>query len=303
MGGTLLDKIGLILHGTYSGVDFTLEGNGGLDCFLALSQWQRLKETLIYSVFVLFVLIPLIWKTFSIPKEVGRLIEFSKNRKHVNCALRKLLLIALSVVLGVELSYKLTTRSLIYLLNPCHVITIIQIYLLATEPSVTSLNVFRCHLHYLFSPFLAIAFPATNTRFLPGEVLIYWVQHILIFFIVPPYLIAKGGVYQPEPLRDFRWVWLSAPMFGFWMYGVLQFFAIFTLVNLNNTLCAAVSDPFKGPNYRWYAGIYLTFLNLTLGKVYTAVVNLFLAIYNVLLGRKPEANNNKIFLDEKEKTN
>lgn len=29
---------------------------------------------------------------------------------------------------------------------------------------------------------------------LPGEVAVYWIQHILIFFVIPPYLMSKGGM-------------------------------------------------------------------------------------------------------------
>lgn len=42
-----------------------------------------------------------------------------------------------------------------------------------------------------------------------------------------------------------------------------------TGINLNNILCPAVSDPFKGLNYRASALLHQTVLTLTLGKCIT----------------------------------
>lgn len=49
-------------------------------------------------------------------------------------------------------------------------------------------------------------------------------------------------------------------------------------VNLNFVLCPAVVDPFRGPYYRTFAVFHQAFCLLTLGKIYTLVINLFLKV-------------------------
>lgn len=75
---------------------------------------------------------------------------------------RKWLLLALCVVLGVEIGFKLTKQTWIYTLNVCHVITMTQIYLLSSQPSTTTTAVFRVHVHLLFPALFAIMFPSTS---------------------------------------------------------------------------------------------------------------------------------------------
>lgn len=40
---------------------------------------------------------------------------------------KKLLLVLLCLVFGVEIGYKMVSREVLYLLNPCHVITAIEV--------------------------------------------------------------------------------------------------------------------------------------------------------------------------------
>lgn len=65
-------------------------------------------------------------------------------------------------------------------------------------------------MHYVYAALIAVLFPETLSRLVkllifrrlwyysllkfPGEVLMYWIQHILIFFIVPPFLIYSWGI-------------------------------------------------------------------------------------------------------------
>eukprot|EP00794_Sanderia_malayensis_P011187 gene11187-12361_t len=266
----------------YSGVDPSIPGNGGQECYNFLSLKERIIDTSACLVLVIIAALPFVKQEINIPEEV-------KPRLHVKCRtgksrIRKLLLIALCLTLGVELGYKFATNQLIFLLNPCHIITAVQVYLLAAEETRTVLVIFRIHLHLLFGAFLAIILPVVNARLLPGEVGIYWIQHILIFFVIPPYLISQGGVYTPEPLHDYQWVFLALGVFATHMFVILQGIGMLTLVNLNSMLCPAISDPFYGPYYRWYAIFHQSTLVLCFGKIYTLVVQSCLRLI------KPESN-------------
>ena len=57
-----------------------------------------------------------------------------------------------SSVLGVQVLYKIVSKQLIYLLSPCHVVTLLQVYLLLITDGEEFLHLFR----YLSSNFLTL---------------------------------------------------------------------------------------------------------------------------------------------------
>ena len=86
---------------------------------------------------------------------------------------------------------------------------------------------------------------------------------------------------------------------------ILRFYIKFnfqiSLANLNSMLCPAISDPFYGPHYRWFAIIHQQFFILTIGKVYTLVVYTALKVKDLRKKEREESNNNcyvSTFLEE-----
>ncbi|XP_065311524.1 transmembrane protein 164 isoform X3 [Dermacentor albipictus] len=184
---------------------------------------------------------------------------------------KRCLLVLLCLVFGMELGFKFASRTVIYILNPCHIITMLQIVMLAAPPTSCLLTVlFRVHIHWLNGPLLALLFPVLNTRLLPLEQEVYWVQHGLML-AVPCYLMRLGGVFSTEPLTDLSWGLLSLALQYLYHFLVLQALALVTEVNLNSMLCPAVSDPFYGPHYRLWALAHQFLLVLVAGKLYTTV--------------------------------
>ena len=57
----------------------------------------------------------------------------------------------LAVTFGLEVGFKLSTGQVLWLLNPCHVLTVVQLYRLASPSPVTRLNnaLFRLHVYWL----------------------------------------------------------------------------------------------------------------------------------------------------------
>lgn len=105
----------------YGGVDFSLPGNGGKECVEYLSSNQRIVETLVYELFTIFVF----WKmlgTVSIPDELPAYREGTGVGK-------RLLLVLHCLIFGIEIGFKFATKQIIFLLNPCHVLTAIQVTL------------------------------------------------------------------------------------------------------------------------------------------------------------------------------
>ncbi|KAI1724514.1 TMEM164 family domain-containing protein [Ditylenchus destructor] len=110
----------------------------------------------------------------------------------------------------IELIYKAITRTAIFLLNPCHVCTALQLVLLRFRDEKRrpwTQQLFRFHLYTVPGALIALMFPILNTRLMVGEVFIYFVQHSLIL-ITPIHLMSTTDVYKPEPLTNVSW-----PMF------------------------------------------------------------------------------------------
>ena len=121
----------------YGGVDFSLPGNGGRQCVEFLASKQRVIETVVYETFTLFVF----WKMLgrvSIPRELPAYREGTGVGK-------RLLLVVLCLIFGIEIGFKFATKQVIFLLNPCHVITAIQVRSISALFSKLSMN-FSLHL-------------------------------------------------------------------------------------------------------------------------------------------------------------
>ena len=105
-----------------SGVDFDLAGNGGPECVDIISMQQRIAET-----FAAVVLALSLWMYgyrqldhFQVPLPPARYPTYHTFTK-------RLLLVILCLVFGVEMGFKFATKTAIFVLNPCHVITIMQV--------------------------------------------------------------------------------------------------------------------------------------------------------------------------------
>lgn len=250
----------------YDGINSSIPRNVGPECANYLTLKRRIIETLFISVFIISCIV---WglKHVTLPKKLAYVGQDRVGRR--------ILLIIMSLVLGMEIGFKFTSRTVIYLLNPCHITTALQLYLLAADPSPTVTAVFRIHLNLLNGPVLAYLFPETESRIILADKSMYYIQHGLML-VIPYYLFRIGGVYNIEPLSDMSWSVLGFGLNCGYHFWILQSVALPVQVNLSHMLCAAVLDPFEGQNYRIWAVTHQSILCPTLSKLFSYGSNFFL---------------------------
>lgn len=178
-GGSILD----VADWAYAGVNHTLAGNGGPECANFLSLPRRLFETIFV---VCWATLLMVWsyRRIQVPA-VPKVVRQDRGGKRA-------LLVFMCMIFGMEVGFKFSSKTVIYILNPCHVITLLQIFMLAAPPTSKLLTVlFRIHIHSMNGPLLAILFPVLNTRMLVMEKETYWIQHLLML-VIPFYLLRTG---------------------------------------------------------------------------------------------------------------
>ncbi|GAB1867283.1 Transmembrane protein 164 [Camponotus japonicus] len=250
----------------YDGINGSIPRNVGPECANYLSLKRRIIETLLISVFIISCIV---WglKHVTLPKKLAYVGEDRVGKR--------VLLIIMSLVLGMEIGFKFTSRTVIYLLNPCHITTMLQLYLLAADPSPTVTAIFRIHLNLLNGPVLAYLFPETESRIIFADKSMYYIQHGLML-VIPYYLLKIGGVYNVEPFSDMSWSILSFGLNAGYHFWILQCVALPVQVNLSHMLCAAILDPFEGQNYRIWAVTHQSLLCPILSKLFSYGSNFFL---------------------------
>ncbi|ALC41043.1 CG14591 [Drosophila busckii] len=230
----------------------------GPECINYMTDRRRWTESALLSMLFIYIMYNA-WKNLA-PIRLPPVQEIQKSHS----CMRMFLLISMSTIFGIEMGFKLAGRSMIFTLNPCHVQTCVQIYLLAAKPTKVSTALFRIQMSNLNGPFLAFIFPEVEGRTFPFEQATYWIQHALLYII--PIYILRSGAYTIEDFGDLKWVKIGTAFMLFYHFVLLSPLSIFTGINLDHMLCAALADPFQGQNYRLCACCHQALLCPLLAK-------------------------------------
>lgn len=107
-----------MLDWAHVGVNITVGGNGGPECTAFLSMTKRIVET----VFVMCLTAPLMSWGFNNLSPVPAVSHSS-----IDPLGKRLLLVLMSLIFGIEIGFKFSSKTVIFLLNPCHVTTALQV--------------------------------------------------------------------------------------------------------------------------------------------------------------------------------
>jgi len=174
--------------------------------------------------------------------------------------------ITLTINIIAQLIYKTLRgwRVLSYLLQPCHMATLLILYCLYTTNHQRAVVVFQISLHYTFFTILAIAVPDLSQLHLPLEVTNFWVQHWALV-LAPLYLLFFSNRFPLSPSVPTT---LLAIGFG----GLFHFLAqlpagMVTGVNVNYMLWPPPGVPplYAGQNYRQVMTVTFIFLATVTG--------------------------------------
>ncbi|KAH8853381.1 Mitotic checkpoint protein BUB3 [Schistosoma japonicum] len=195
-----------MLSWTYFGVNTSIEGTGGQSCVNYITTKRRLLESACVCIIFMYTLHRSYFK-----------LNFD-NPRHpiVQTKFRQILLLLHTFVFGIEIGFKLATSTLIWVLNPCHILTILQILLLASSRPSLRTVIFRIHVHMMNGPLLALTFPVLNTRF----VSVFKVA-ILLSFLTSLFVLTTGE-FSVEPIDDFSWVTFSLSIQVLYHFLILQ---------------------------------------------------------------------------------
>lgn len=218
-----------------------------------LSPTQHVIEYSVVNPILLFVLYKL-WNSF---KNV-KLDETPRQHK----ACMSLLIPALIVSYIIVWCHKIYENTLIFMVQPCHVIHTMLLFA-CLRPVGDRLGniVFNVYLSWIFSAFAALgADRSCYTEWLELEN--YYLQHGLLI-LAPVYLIISGRF---TVIRDWNFHWFGYTTELLWHFVVLGPLSILSGANLNHMACPVGPLWSFGPWYR-VAMLFFTMLLAALSKV------------------------------------
>lgn len=155
------------------------------------------------------------------------------------------------IVFVSQIIYKINSGQLIFIFNPCHVVGLIEAFLLLKYNSPNVRIVYIVLMNTLFSPWIAIAFPVTTGLDGPFERPMFWVEHYLVGIINPLVLSLTHRYYTNNTICFLNHIFAHV-IFGVYQRTVLFPISQMTHANLNFTLCGSNTDPFLIYVDTWY---------------------------------------------------
>lgn len=135
----------------------------------------------------------------------------------------------------VQIYAKTRTQTLIFLLNPCHVITLVWAIVLTSNYSKFTQALFLYANANLFNPHIGMVFAENDELESNIEIISYWAQH-LIAAVIAPLICMFGGRFAHKIYSSPLTIICGFQIFSLYMRFFLTPISALTWANLNHTL-------------------------------------------------------------------
>jgi len=121
-----------MLEWTYAGINFSAKNtepwadDGGIECAAHSTLRQRLFETILTVIVASYEIYYAIYHAKN-PLGTSFPREYARERQGRPSVLRRIVLVCYALLWGIEIGFKLASRQFIYILNPCHMVSLIQV--------------------------------------------------------------------------------------------------------------------------------------------------------------------------------
>eukprot|EP01113_Clastostelium_recurvatum_P046460 TRINITY_DN8146_c0_g1_i1.p1 TRINITY_DN8146_c0_g1~~TRINITY_DN8146_c0_g1_i1.p1 ORF type:complete len:293 (-),score=49.80 TRINITY_DN8146_c0_g1_i1:33-878(-) len=173
------------------------------------------------------------------------------------------------LVIQTYYNYLMNPKWVVNLLHPCHIMSLMDVYLLIGKSPKLLHWIYNVSAFYTFFTVLALVFPDTSMLYLPYHIHVFWIQHIVVL-LVPIYML--GTRKLTLDLFDNYFFIVAACVADLFFVNVQGFAGYLTSVNVNYLLWPPPSSPFTGQNYRTQSALAITVAMWLTGFVFVRLV-------------------------------
>jgi hypothetical protein len=240
-------------------------GDGGPTCFKELTVQFRVVISIVMTIFQYSVLQ---FALKQVQKKYGNVKEADDK---VNPHKIELVFGWISIFVFIcQIFYKIAAGKGIFMINPCHVVLLMQAYVLTLKKSLNTQVMYANCVSLLFSPWCGMLFAVDIGLTGPFEKQMYWIEHYL-GAIINPLVLAMSGRYHQRKFFHVYYRLIGFAFFSLYHRVVLLPLAFLTWANLDQTLCHAETDPFYRFFGDWYylmADFYIPIASYLVGYSY-----------------------------------
>lgn len=138
--------------------------------------------------------------------------------------------------------YKYHSKTLIFMLNPCHMVTVLIVIVSLGKYSKTTEMLALAIFASAYGGWIGLIF-SENEELPLSELVIYYVEHAFTSFL-GPLVFCLSGRFDPIKYTRPGFINGGYMFFTIYMRWVLCPVSLYTWANLNHTLCGVGNDPF-----------------------------------------------------------
>jgi hypothetical protein len=251
-------------------------GDGGPTCYKELTIQFRVTIAVCLAIIQAFVMR---WALRQARKKFGQMRNQGRRDLIVPHWFEILCGLFSAALFICQFFYKTYAGKGIFLFNPCHVVLVMEAYILLTNKSEKGQVMYANVISLLFGPVCGLLFAVNVGLDLPFEVEMYWIEHYQSA-IINPLALALSGRYHERKFFHPYYRLIGFAFFSLYHRVVLLPLSLGTWANLDQTLCHGATDPFWPLFGDWYylmADFYIPIASNLIGYTYLIVCEILAA--------------------------